>query len=355
MRLRSRAPWLALPAILAIVLSGCSSSGGSEGGNNTSGAAQPPASEAAPATGGSQVDQIYAAAKKEGKIVWYSSTPVNNLVENFQKAYPGIDIDFVRLPADQLATRYSKERSAGSSPADVITIASDQFIEEATNKKWLEPSLDVPAAADFPKKYMSNGTAITGVAPLGIAYNTNTVKNPPATWQEALNPKYKGKIQNGDPNGSPTYLLAALLWKKNYGADYLKKLASLDFKVQASESTAVQNIAAGAAQISLTGSQVFVNTVKDKGGPVGFKLMSPTTGPEFITGISTGADHPAGAKLLTNYLLSKEGQAELNRNQASPLGAISPDVIAIPKGFVHYPYTELDKQKSSLLKDLGLQ
>ncbi|HIY67170.1 MAG TPA: extracellular solute-binding protein, partial [Candidatus Agrococcus pullicola] len=107
---------LAVMLASAVVLAGCAS--------------DEPAPNEAAGPSNSEVDALYEAALEEGSVTWYSSAP-NEAPAAFEEAYPGITVDFVRLPAGQLGTRYAQERDAGAAPGDVVTIADERFIIDA--------------------------------------------------------------------------------------------------------------------------------------------------------------------------------------------------------------------------------
>ena len=53
-------------------------------------------------------DAVVAAAKKEGRVQFYGSTPVQagqRVLAGFRKAYPDIAIDYTRLSSGEMMTR----------------------------------------------------------------------------------------------------------------------------------------------------------------------------------------------------------------------------------------------------------
>src|SRR5688500_6214165 len=56
---------------------------------------------------------LYEGAKKEGKLVWYTSlVPHKHIAKVFQSKYPGIEVDVYRAAGNTLATRLLEERRA---------------------------------------------------------------------------------------------------------------------------------------------------------------------------------------------------------------------------------------------------
>src|SRR5215216_2358412 len=78
------------------------------------------------------------AAKKEGKLTWYTSTPVEigqKIVDLFQKEH-GIKIEMFRSGGSAILRRFQQEMDAGRAAADVLT-HSEPAAANALGKKGL--------------------------------------------------------------------------------------------------------------------------------------------------------------------------------------------------------------------------
>src|SRR3954471_9672106 len=68
------------------------------------------------------------AAKKEGKVVWYTTLIVNQAIrplkEAFEKAYPGIELQYVRADESPTAAKILAEAQAGRVQADIFDAIS---------------------------------------------------------------------------------------------------------------------------------------------------------------------------------------------------------------------------------------
>src|SRR5579862_6039485 len=63
------------------------------------------------------------AAKKEGKVVIYSTTDAassNPLVKDFEALYPGIKVEYSDLNSTELYNRFIAEAAANNGTADVL-------------------------------------------------------------------------------------------------------------------------------------------------------------------------------------------------------------------------------------------
>ena len=70
--------------------------------------------------------ELIAAAKKEGKLVYYTANFAEveqQVIKAFNKRFPEISVEMVRAPGGQLITRIKTEVAANKLAADVIVIA----------------------------------------------------------------------------------------------------------------------------------------------------------------------------------------------------------------------------------------
>src|SRR5436190_2232271 len=67
---------------------------------------------------------LYAAAKAEGQVVWYTTLIINvgvrPLVAAFQKKYPGVEVRYSRADSGPTAVKVLNEASAGKLQADIV-------------------------------------------------------------------------------------------------------------------------------------------------------------------------------------------------------------------------------------------
>ena len=72
-------------------------------------------------------DSLIAGAKKEGQLVWYTTTAQTDnkvLLDAFMKKYPFIRAQSIRAGGPELAEKFLFERRAGKYIADVIRVLS---------------------------------------------------------------------------------------------------------------------------------------------------------------------------------------------------------------------------------------
>jgi iron(III) transport system substrate-binding protein len=277
-------------------------------------------------------------ATAEGEVMYYASTnPVlsQRLADLFNKSYPGIKVNIVRLASGPLARRYASEAEGGDVVADILQMGDLLTIEEGVSKGWFTRIDDLPSHQAWPAGFKDAHSATVSLFPDTITYNTNLVKGAdiPTSWQSVLDDKWRGKILLGDPRNSPSLLEWCMLMNDTYGPEYLKKLAAQKPRIVASTLPGTQMIAAGEAALLLPNLRMVSYSLIEKKAPLDDVTPSPDSGLESILAISTKAKHPNAARLLSNFILSRDGQEVLSKNTAaSPLPNIA-GALPLPKGF----------------------
>jgi iron(III) transport system substrate-binding protein len=258
------------------------------------------------------------AAKKEGEVVWYSTQIVSQLVRPvsaaFEKKYPGIKVRATRANATEVAVKILNESRAGRVQSDVFdgTTTVVPLKKEGYVLQWQpDAAKDYPAAEKDPEGYwIANNLFI--ITP---GFNTSLVPRgtEPKTYQDLLDPKWRGKMAwNGFPTSSGLggfvgTVLAEM--GEDKGMAYLRELAKQKVaNLRGSAREVLDQVIAGEYPIAL---QIFnhhaVISAK-KGAPVDWIKMEPATGTLSVISIHKSAPHPNAAKLLVDFIISKEGQ-----------------------------------------------
>src|SRR5438445_97531 len=151
-------------------------------------AAAPPPAEVAPA--------LIAAAKKEGKLSFYSALELNTaerLARTFEAKYPGISVRVERSGAERIYQRIAQEQGSGINAVDVANSTDPAHYLDWKSKDWLAPCLPDDVVKYFPAdQFDPDGTYATSCAWLEvIGYNTNLVKaeDAPKSYADLLEPK----------------------------------------------------------------------------------------------------------------------------------------------------------------------
>jgi iron(III) transport system substrate-binding protein len=256
------------------------------------------------------------AAKKEGKVVFYSSMdlPVGEkLGKAFEAAYPGISVQIERSGSERLFTRVGQEFSSNIHAADIINTSDASHIISWKKNGWLMPFVPEDVAKHFPEIFREpDGMAVTSRIYLSsIAYNTNLVKpeDAPKSYADLLDPKWAGKMVKGHPAYSGTIMTATFQLVRELGWGYLEKLSKQRVMQVQSSTDPPKKLALGERAVMADGNEYGVVLLKESGQPV--EPLYPTEGTPTVSGptaIFKTAPNPNAAKLFQAWWHTRETQ-----------------------------------------------
>jgi ABC-type Fe3+ transport system substrate-binding protein len=257
------------------------------------------------------------AAKKEGAVTWYTTQIINQFArpaaEAFEKKY-GIKVDYVRADSNQVALRIVSESKAGRPIVDVFdgTTVTPVLKKEGLVEKWIPES----AKRFGPEYYDKDGYWLaTNLYVLTPGYNTSLVPKgqEPKTWNDLLDPKWKGKMawnSSSSTSAGPGFIgLVLAEMGQEKGMAYIQALSKQNIaglKVAARQ--VLDQVIAGEYPIAL---EIFNNHAvisAQQGAPVNWIPMNPSLAVLSVLSIIKNAPHPNAAKLLVEFLASEEGQ-----------------------------------------------
>ena len=271
-------------------------------------AAAPPAEAVTPA--------LIEAAKKEGKLAFYTAMDLP-VAEKFAKAfeakYPGVAVRVERSGAERVFQRIAQEQASSIRAVDVVNTADAAHIIVWKRNGWLEPYVPEDVARHFPAQHRDpDGTsALTRVWLSSLGYNTSLVKadDAPKSFADLLDPKWAGKMVKAHPAYSGTIMTATFQIARDLGWGYLEKLAKQKIMQVQSSTDPPKKLALGERAVMADGNDYNLIQLKERGQPV--EVVYPSEGTPFVTGptaIFKAAPSPNAARLLQNYLHSREGQ-----------------------------------------------
>jgi iron(III) transport system substrate-binding protein len=256
------------------------------------------------------------AAKKEGKVVFYSSMdlPVGEkLGKAFEAAYPGITMQIERSGSERLFQRIDQEFSSNIHAADVVNTSDASHTIPWKKKDWLAAFVPEDVAKYFPEQYRDpDGMfALTRVYLSSIAYNTALVKaeDAPKSFADLLDPKWAGKMVKGHPAYSGTIMTATFQMVREFGWEYYEKLSKQRVMQVQSSTDPPKKLALGERAIMADGNEYNVVLLKEAGQPV--EPIYPAEGAPTISGptaIFASAPHPNAARLFQAWLHTRETQ-----------------------------------------------
>jgi iron(III) transport system substrate-binding protein len=264
---------------------------------------------------GAQDTAVIEGAKKEGQLVFYGTmelTIAKKLASLFEKKYPFIKTNVIRLGSERLAARITTEGQAKSVQADVISESEMDFY--GLFKKGLTDRYDSPQREAFKSEYKDDkGFWTIGSETLSVlAYNTNLVKTGdiPRNWLELTSPKWKGKVMM-DENESKWMGGLMTVWREEPTLDFLRKMAEQDVKTIGGHSQMHTLLAAGEASVMVAALVHGLEQKRREGAPVDWIAVEPLISRQFALAMTKGAPHPNAARLYIDFFLSKEAQQEI--------------------------------------------
>ena len=275
---------------------------------------------------------LIAAAKKEGELNWYTTHIIPQFArpaaDAFQKKY-GIRVNIVRGDSVEIAVRLVNEAKANRMVADVYdgTGTTTVLKKEGVALKWQpEPVKRWPQEVWDAEGYW----IATNLFVHTPAFNTNLVPRgtEPKTYQDLLDPKWKGKMAwafHATSSGAAGFIgLVLTEMGEEKGKAYLRELAKQNItKLGGSGRSVTDQAIAGEYSVVL---QVFnhqpVISAK-RGAPIDWIPLNPSMTILSVAGVTRGAPHPNAGKLMVDFLTSDEGQKLFRESDYIPA---APDV-----------------------------
>ncbi|WP_030903056.1 ABC transporter substrate-binding protein [Streptomyces sp. NRRL F-5126] len=291
--------------LLAGTLTACGTAGG--GGAVT---------EVAPAK---QPGQLLAQARKEGKLLWYTTfadDDVAEMVSAFEKTYPGVKVEALRLSADKLPSRLVTEQRGGKFNADVISADSEpvyQLIKVGTLAPYRVPEIPPlpPQLEDLPDGYRN----VVYVNTSTIAYNPQAVAAQhlpvPTELADLTKPAWKGRFSI-DPKAINWYegLISAMGHDK--ALRLVKKLGDNEPRLVESHTQSLTEVQGGEPAAVANAYGYKAAALKEKTPErLAFSNPNPLPSAAVLEELAKKAPHPAAAKLFIDWIMSKEGQRKV--------------------------------------------
>lgn len=262
--------------------------------------------------------KLIEAAKKEGTLVVYHSLTrrvLKKVVEGFEKKY-GIEVKWTRKGTGSITRMVAAELQAGALKCDVVSNGDSttfrRWKKEGVLKKYVTPSTPkLLKSVTEPEGWYSPSRVMY----LSLAYNTKRVTEDevPRSWNDILDPKWKGRIAIIDPrkSGPGRWWMGAIVSKFGWG--YMEKLAKNKPLMVKSGSAASLTLVNGEVDLLAVAMEQDMIRRGAKGAPV--KAVYPQEGliPKLSpVGICANAAHPNAAKLWIDWETSAESQALLS-------------------------------------------
>ncbi len=255
-----------------------------------------------------------AAAKKEGKVVWYTSTPVetaNKITRRFETE-TGIRVEIFRSGGSAILRRFLQELQAGRIAVDVLTTSDPAATADLTRKGTFVPfkptNFDkVPAEAkDLNGAYVAQRLNMITIF---VRDDKITAADAPKTWSDLVDPKFKGKMVTSDPSYTALGLMTVATLAKKFGWDYYKKLRANDTMIVQGNQQVSDMLKRGERLIAAGGLDSYAADERKQGHPIA--TIYPSEGALIIpspTALVKGSPNPNAAKAFAEFMLSEAVQ-----------------------------------------------
>ena len=260
--------------------------------------------------------ELVEAAKKEGKVVWYTSvdlTIAERVAKVFEAHYPGIQVKVERSGAERNYQRIGQEYASKIYNCDVVNSSDAAHLIIWKREKLLAAYVPEDVARDFPAAHKDpDGMFASWRVTLSpIAYNTKLVKkeDAPRSFADLLDPKWSGKIVKAHPGYSGTIMTATQQTARDLGWSYFEKLSKQKVMQVQSAADPPKKLALGERAIMADGGEYVVSDMMSRGEPI--EAVYPTEGTPLITGpsaIMVRAPNPNAARLFHAWSMTAEGQ-----------------------------------------------
>ncbi|HXG49847.1 MAG TPA: extracellular solute-binding protein [candidate division Zixibacteria bacterium] len=259
-------------------------------------------------------------ARKEGRLVWYTSMAVDTskpLLDAFLRDHPFIKADLVRLGEEQLMTRILGEVRGGKWGFDVM---SGSAISTLVDRGIIAPYL-TPGRAGYRDEFMDPQGYWTGVFVnnLVLAYNTSQLpaKEAPRDYTDLLDPKWKGKMLM-DSTDYDWYGTLLSVWGRERTIRYMKQLARQEPQWRRGHGLTAQLVAAGETPLAWAYS-FRIERMKKDGAPVDWiETFDPIVTTVSGIGLSARPTNPNAAKLFIDFVTSTRAQMMIREMRRIP-------------------------------------
>jgi iron(III) transport system substrate-binding protein len=255
------------------------------------------------------------AAKREGKVVWYTSTPVEaaQKIANLFEAKTGIHVELFRSGGSAILRRFSQEMAARRVAVDVLTTsdpaASAEFAARDMFVAFRPANFDkIPdAAKDKDGRFVAQRLNMLAmfaredkVAPADL----------PKAWKDLTDPKYKGKMVMPDPSFTALQLMVVATLSKTYGWQFYEKLRANDIMIVQGHQQVEDMLKRGERVIAAEGLDSYA--YDDRKAGIKIATIYPSDGTFAVpspTAIIKGSPNPNAAKAFAEFMIGDAVQS----------------------------------------------
>jgi iron(III) transport system substrate-binding protein len=266
-------------------------------------------------TGADREKLLYDGAKREGKLVWYTTLATDQnkqLAAAFEKKYPGVSVDTYRTGSSALTQRLLTEAKARRHIADAIETTPGGMMSFRESQILLPYTSPYLAAFPEDAKERANKTLVywTTVREsyVGFGYNKKFLlaADVPKNFEGLLKPSLRDNLGiAGEDTGAR--IIGAMVKVK--GEAWVRRLKEQNIRMHMMAGSALTQLVA-AGEIYGSPSQFFSATsvAAKRGAPVAWVPMDLVVASAGSAAVYVNSPHPNAGLLFVDFLMSPEGQ-----------------------------------------------
>jgi len=281
------------------------------------------------------LDELIAAAQKEGKLVVYAVTSrINLAAEAFQAKY-GIEVEAHRLSETELIERVYQEARAGVNAVDIVLIEDYPSVKELLINTGYLVNYVPPVAKEYVPAEYHDPLVFAYISRI-IGYNTEAFESDPfdSIW-DLTTPEFRGRVMirdlaiTGEHQNAFTELIRRSdeleadylrrfgeplqLREENAGLEFLRRLVENDIILMTSDTRIAEAVGQKGQENPPVG--FFYVYSKHRDIPQKDLALDYSSNIKPFLGYYYGmyiqlaakANNPNAAKLFANYLMTPEG------------------------------------------------
>jgi len=248
-----------------------------------------------------------AAARKEGSVTWYTSTPVataQKIATMFQEQ-TGIRVELFRSGGSAVLRRFLQEIDARRVVADVLTVSDPAAAGAMIKRDLLVPfrpkNFDkVRAEVKDPRGYH----VAQRLNVVGMVARTDRGLALPRNWTDLTDPKYKGKMVMADPSYTAIQLMIVGTLSRKYGWEFYQKLRANEVMIVQGHQQVSEALTRGERLLAAEGADQYAWVDRKAGHKV--QSIFPADGTFAIaapTAVIKGSPHPNAAKAFAEFMI----------------------------------------------------
>jgi ABC-type Fe3+ transport system substrate-binding protein len=265
------------------------------------------------------MDQLYAKAKDEKALVFYSGGPVapyERWTKEFMERFPGIAVSVTGGFSNVLDTRINQQLAAKKLEVDLAILQTAQdFVGWKRRGALLRFKPEGFDKIDPRFRDRDGAFMATSVVLLSYAYNTDLVaaRDVPQSALDFLKPEFRGKLVTAYPADDDATLFVFDDIVKAHGWGYMKRYMANKPNFIQGHLGVLKSIADGRNAVTFDSTSSTTGSLKAAGKPIAFAFPAKETMPVFFitAGIFKAAPHPNAAKLFLTWFLATAQQSRL--------------------------------------------